>query len=134
MDAATQAEVEAAAVAWAKAFLTGSAADIRRLQGPECRSTTSSTLSQPDTERYLRGLRKVMRQTAGKPLRDIHVVSVETRNLTGGHGEAQVLYNLPESVAGNDNWVEFTRHRGQWKVSNCNAPIFGQSTSAAPGS
>ena len=45
--------------------------------------------------------------------------------------EAQVIYDLPHEKVGNDNWVEFTLHGGQWKVSNCHAPILGHSSSSS---
>jgi hypothetical protein len=120
-----------AAASWAKAFLTGTADDIRRLQGPECRSTSaSSSLPRATVALYLRGLRASMRRQLGKPLGQIHVRGVELRNVTGDHGEAQVVYDLPQQKVGNDNWVEFAPHGGHWRVSNCKAPILGNSTSA----
>jgi hypothetical protein len=74
-----------------------------------------------------------MRRALGRPLAKIHVRDVELRNVTANRGEAQVIYNLPQAKVGNDNWVEFTRHRGHWKVSNCHAPILGNSSSSSPG-
>jgi hypothetical protein len=50
--------------------------------------------------------------------------------MTANRGEAQVIYDLPQERVGNDNWVQFTLHRGQWKVSNCHAPILGDSSSS----
>jgi hypothetical protein len=70
-----------------------------------------------------------MRRQLGKPLGQVHVRDVELRNVTGNRGEAQVIYDLPQRKVGNDNWVEFALHGGHWKVSNCNAPILGNSTS-----
>lgn len=71
-----------------------------------------------------------MRRQLGKPLKQIHVRNVELRNMTADRGEAQVIYDLPQDKVGNDNWVEFTLHRGHWKVSNCHAPILGNSSSS----
>ena len=71
-----------------------------------------------------------MRRQLGKPLGKIHIRNVELRNMTADRGEAQVIYDLPPEKVGNDNWVEFTLHRGNWKVSNCHAPILGNSSSS----
>ena len=73
-----------------------------------------------------------MRRQLGKPLRQIHVRDVELRNVAGNRGEAQVIYDLPQEKVGNDNWVEFTLHDGHWMVSNCHAPILGNSSSSGP--
>jgi hypothetical protein len=72
-----------------------------------------------------------MRRQLGKPLNQIHVRDVQLRNVTGSRGEAQVIYDLPQQKVGNDNWVEFTLHSGHWKVSNCDAPILGNSSSGS---
>jgi hypothetical protein len=125
------AALRAAALSWAKTFLTGSPTGILRLQGPECRSTsTSSSLPKAAVALYLRGLRASMRRQLGKSLTQIHVRNVELRNMTANRGEAQVVYDLPQARVGNDNWVEFTLHRGHWRVSNCHAPILGNSSSS----
>jgi hypothetical protein len=124
------AALRATAVAWAKAFLTGSIADIRRMQGPECRSHTTSTLSHAGLELYLRAMRASMRQHLGVALDAVRIEDVELRNVTSRRGDAQVVYNLPQSKAGNFNWVEYTLHDGRWKVSDCRAPIGGEETSA----
>jgi hypothetical protein len=127
----SRAAVRAAAVSWATTFLTGSAEDIHRLQGPECRSSsTSSSVPKATVALYLRGLRASMRRQLGKPLGQIRIRNVELRNMTADRGEAQVIYDLPQEKVGNDNWVEFTLHRGNWKVSNCQAPILGSSSSS----
>jgi hypothetical protein len=123
-------KLRAAAVAWAKAFLSGSARQFRSLQGPECVSTTRTTLPLPAVAAYLHGLRVLMSKQVGTPVGRIEIRDVELRNVTANRGEAQVVYDLPISKAGNDNWVEFTVHRGRWMVSDCKAPIFGHSSSA----
>ncbi len=71
-----------------------------------------------------------MQHELGVALDRVRIRDVELRNLTSNHGEAQVVYNLPVAKVGNDNWVEFTLHHGHWKVSNCNAPILGNSSAA----
>ena len=73
-----------------------------------------------------------MRRQLGEPLDEIRISGIELRNVSARRGEAQVLYELPVSKVGNDNWVEFTLHHGQWKVSDCKAPILGNSTAAVP--
>jgi hypothetical protein len=129
--AKSMAALRAAAKTWATTFLTGSPEDIRRLQGPECRSTSTGTsLPKATVALYLGGLRASMRRQLGKPLSQIHARDVELRNTTADRGEAQVIYDLPQDKVGNDNWVEFTLHRGRWKVSNCQAPILGNSSSS----
>jgi hypothetical protein len=129
---ASTAGLRAAAIAWAEAYLTGSAKDIRRLEGPECTgATTTTSLPEAVVVAYLRNLRAAMRRQLGRPLDRIRVRGVQLRNATLDRGEAQVLYDLPQSKVGNDNWVEFTVHDRRWKVSNCQAPILGRSTSTA---
>jgi hypothetical protein len=128
----TVATLRAALRAWVKAFLTGSPSDIHSLQGPECRSHTATTASTAFLDQYLRVLRASMRHQLGRPLDQVHITSVDVRNVTARRGEARANYGLPESVVGNDNWVEFTRHGGKWKVSDCKAPILGNPSSSAP--
>jgi hypothetical protein len=128
----TAAGLRAAAIAWAKTFLTGSPEAMRRLQGPECRSSASRSIPKAVRTGYLRALRTSMRRQLGEPLDEIRISGVELRNVSARRGEAQVLYELPVSKVGNDNWVEFTLHHGQWKVSDCKAPILGNSTAAVP--
>jgi hypothetical protein len=124
--------LRAAALAWSKAFLTGTMEDIKRRQGPECASRSSTSTIPKDVKiAYLRGLRAVMRKTIGVRLDQIPIRGVALRHVTRTRGEAEVLYNLPEAKIGNDNWVEFKLHDGHWKVANCNAPIGGHSTSAS---
>jgi hypothetical protein len=128
----TAAGLRAAAIAWAKTFLTGSPEATRRLQGPECRSSASRSIPKAVRTGYLRALRTSMRRQLGEPLDEIRISGIELRNVSARRGEAQVLYELPVSKVGNDNWVEFTLHHGQWKVSDCKAPILGNSTAAVP--
>jgi hypothetical protein len=132
--AKSMAALRAAAELWATTFLTGTPEAIRGLQGPECRTnSTGTTLPKATLALYRRGLRASMRRALGRPLTDVHVREVELRNVTANRGEAEAIYDLPQQKAGNDNWVEFTLHRGHWKVSNCQAPILGNSTSSSPG-
>jgi hypothetical protein len=129
-----EAGVRAAALKWEKVFLTGTPKQIFAMEGPECRSTSSTTLPKQVLEQYLAGQRAVMRKTLGVPLTKVPVRGVEVRDVTSTRGSAQVLYDLPESKVGNDNWVEFRLHRGTWLVANCHAPIGGRSSSSASSS
>jgi hypothetical protein len=124
---ATVAGMRAAALAWSRAFLTGTPADIRNMEGPACLTASNPTL---ETE-YLRGLRGVMRQHIGMPLDHIRVTGVQVRRATATAGEAEVQYDLPASVVGNDNWVTYRYVHGGWKETNCHAPIGGESQAAA---
>jgi hypothetical protein len=105
--------------------------DIKGLQGPECASSTTSTIPKAAKIAYLRGMRAVMRRTLGVRLDKIPIRGVALRQVTRTRGEAEVLYDLPEAKIGNDNWVEFKLHDGHWTVANCHAPIGGHSTSAS---
>jgi hypothetical protein len=128
-------ELRAAAIAWARVFLTGTLHELRSMQGPECRpATTRSTLPLSVQDAYFRALRLSMRHYAGRALSKIRILDVEMRNVTATRGEAQVVYDLPISKVGNDNWVEFTVHRGRWLVSDCKAPIGGNSSASTDSS
>jgi len=124
-----KAAVRAAAKSWASAFLNGSPNDILRMQGPECRPTTTS-VDMGQLRAYLDRSRHAMEQHFERPLRDIHIQRVAIRSVTATSGEAEVIYDLPAAVVGNDNWVTYARHDGRWLVANCHAPIGGESVSA----
>jgi hypothetical protein len=126
--------VRRAAIAWAKAFFTGTPRQIARMQGSECRPRSAERLDRATVASYLRGLRAVMRRRLGRPLDAIGVRAARVRNVTATTGEAEVQYDLPRSVVGNDNWVEFRLENGRWKVSNCHAPIGGESSSSTASS
>ena len=119
----------AAATAWSNAFLTGTLVDIRSMEGAPCLSTT--TANSTVMESYLRGMRAAMEHHLGAPLGSIRITGVQVRNVTATTGDAEVQYALPASVVGNDNWVSYGYQGGQWKVTNCHAPIGGESQSAS---
>lgn len=79
-------------------------------------------------------MRETMERHVGVPLTSIRITGVQLRNFTATTGEAEVQYNLAPSVAGNDNWVSYGYQDGRWKVTNCYAPIGGQSSSSPPAS
>ena len=130
----TPAGLQAAAISWAEEFLTGTAANIYNMQGAECRSSTNP--NSPAATAYLRGVRAEMERYLSQPLASIKVTGVQLRNFTAASGEAEDQYDLSAAKVGNDNWVAYDYEEGQWKVSNCHAPIGGESssTSSAPAS
>ena len=126
----SSANLKATAAAWAHAFLVGSLDDIKALQGPECADHSGTTLPTRTVSQYLRGERAVMAKYLGRPLDRIKITGVAVRNVTGSSGDALVEYDLPAKLVGNDNWVSYAIHDGRWKVSDCQAPIGGSSSSA----
>ena len=82
-------------------------------------------------EGYLRAMRVEMERYTRVPLASIRAIGVQVRNVTATTGDAEVQYNLPASRAGNDNWVTYGYQDGQWKVTNCHAPIGGESSSSS---
>jgi hypothetical protein len=125
------ADLRGTAIAWAHAFLVGSAADIKALQGPECTAQSATTVAAPIVSMYLRGLRAELQAHLGRPLDKIKIRGVAVRNVTATTGDAVVEYDLPAAVVGNDNWVSYAVHAGRWMVADCHAPIGGESTSAS---
>jgi len=101
-------------------------ADIRNMEGASCLSGTP-TFSPTLLEAYLKTTRAEMEHHLGVPLGSIRITGVQVRNVTAISGEAEVEYALPSSVVGNDNWVTYQYHGGQWKETNCHAPIGGES-------
>jgi len=128
---AIHADLRTAALAWSKAFLTGTPEDIARMQSPECAANTSTTFSERFLTIYLQAERQVMRHHFGIDLSAIKIRGVLVRNVTASSGEAEVQYDLPESATGNYNWVTYELHAGQWKVADCHAPIGGSASSAS---
>jgi hypothetical protein len=125
--------LRATAIAWSNAFLVGSLADIKALEGPECAPQSNTTVAARTATVYLRGMRTEMRAHLG-PLDRIKILGVDVRNVTDTSGEALVEYDLPAAVVGNDNWVSYAVHDGRWKVADCHAPIGGSSSSATSAS
>lgn len=126
--------LRAAALAWSHAFLTGTVADIRYMEGSPCRSGPS--LSPKILDEYLKGTRAEMQKYVGRRLSSIRITGVRTRNVTASTGDAEVEFALRAAVVGNDNWVSYGYQGGRWRVTNCHAPIGGESSSAtatAPG-
>jgi hypothetical protein len=120
---AAKTALKATAAANAKAWLTGTPEDIKRLQGPECVSTESSPHWPRDLPAFST-FRTVLNQVGRSP-GTIKIVGVRVRNVTATSGEAEVEYNLPAAVVGNSNWVTFKRLDGRWKVADCRLPFNG---------
>jgi hypothetical protein len=99
------------------------------MEGASCLSGTP-TYSRPFLEAYLKRMRAEMAHYVGVPLGSIRITGVRVRNVTATRGEAEVEYALPASVVGNDNWVTYQYQNGQWKETNCHAPIGGESQSS----
>lgn len=121
--------LRAAAVAWAHAVFTGTVADIKGLEGSQCRG--GPRYSPTVLNEYLEGMRSELQHTLRTPLRLIRITGVRTRNVTATEGDAEVLYALPAAVVGNDNWVSYRYQQGKWKVSSCHYPIGGESVSSS---
>jgi hypothetical protein len=80
-------------------------------------------------------LREGIRLQTKVALSAIHIRGALVREFTGTTGEASVIYDLPSTVAGNNNWIRFVLSRGQWKVNDCSIiPIdnFGESGPITP--
>jgi hypothetical protein len=118
-----------AAVAWAHAVFTGTVADIKGLEGSQCRS--GPRYSPTILNDYLKGMRLELQHALGTPLRSIRITGVRTRNVTATTGDAEVLYALRPAVVGNDNWVSYGYQHGKWKVTSCRYPIGGESVSSS---
>jgi hypothetical protein len=66
--------VRAAARKWERVFLTGTPAEIFAMEGPECRSTTRTTLPKEQLRVYRTAQQSLMRKTLGVPLDQVPVL------------------------------------------------------------
>jgi hypothetical protein len=121
--------LRAAALAWAHAVFTGTVADIKGMEGSQCRS--GPRYSPTILNEYLKGMRLELQHTLGMPLRSIRITGVRTRNMTATTGDAEVLYALRPAAVGNDNWVSYGYQHGKWKVTGCQYPIGDESVSSS---
>jgi len=97
------------------------------MEGASCLS--APTVAPAVAEAYLKAQRAEMERYLAVPLASIRIRGVEVRDVTATTGDAEVHYALPASVVGNDNWVSYGYQDGQWKVTDCHAPIGGESSS-----
>jgi len=96
------------------------------MQGAAC--LTGNHVSPTVVKAYLKATRAEMEHYLGVPLGSIRITGVLLRNVTATTGDAEVQYALPASIVGNDNWVSYAYQDGQWKVTDCDAPIGGESS------
>jgi hypothetical protein len=126
--------LQAAARAYAQAWLTGTAGEIEHLRaGAPCGPDGAPNSANPPTltESQLSGLRSIITRMVGRPLDQVHITSIETRDVTTTRGEAEAVYDLPESATGNDNWLEYRYADGRWRVDGCKLTIGGSSEQAS---
>ena len=128
--------LKATALAWAHAFLTGTASQQYDLQGPECLSGAKPKLTPSNLAVAAADLRKERADIARRygmstATMQSKIVGVSVRNVSERTGEAEVRYSLPVAVTGNDNWVTYELVDGKWKVQDCHAPIGGSSESSS---
>jgi len=131
--ASPTAKLRAAALAWAHAFLTGTVIDQYDLQGPDCLTGVKPTPSKvAAATAELRQERAQLEQRLGVSTATIEskIDGVSTRNVGDKSGEAEVRYDLPVSVTGNDNWVTYQLVGNQWKVQDCHPPFGGSGSSS----
>ncbi len=99
------------------------------MEGTPCHLAASANATAMRS--YLKGLRSAMEHFLGAPLNSIRITGVQVRNVTATTGDAEVHYALPASFVAYANWVSYGYQDGQWKVTNCRAPIGGESQSAS---
>jgi hypothetical protein len=126
-----RAGLRAVGVAGAKAYLTGTPEAMAALQGPQCVGSGLTASNRHIAIAELQQMRAAMQAHLGVAPRDVKIRGVLIRNMTATSGEAQVEYALPQTAAGNDNWVAYELDRGQWKVADCHAPIGGSGSSGS---
>lgn len=129
--------LRAAARAYAQAWLTGTASEIEGLRanapcGPNGAPISANTPTLNSST--LAGLRSQITRAVGRPLAEVHITSVDTRAVTATRGEAEAIYDLPESAAGNDNWLEYRYVDGRWRVDDCKLTIGGSGAHSSGGS
>ena len=123
--------VRSAALAYARAYLTGTALDLYALQGPQCLTGAEpSPSNEAAANAEVQQMRDALQLRAGLSAQAIQekITDVSVRNETTTSAEAKVNYALPASVTGNDDWVTYERLNGAWKVQDCHPP-FGTSSS-----
>ena len=132
LDDPSAAGLQAAAAAYATAWLTGSSDDLIAILDPAC--TKEVNAGSTFVYVMLRRFRLLVKQHTGVTASDIKVGSVNIRNFRFGRsGGAEVQYDLPASIAGNDNWNTYGFSGGQWHYEGCalGPPIGGFSESSS---
>jgi len=117
-----------AAMRWATAFLLGRLDDVNHLRSATCDPLTAATLAIE---------REDLREAVGQDLGTLHVVRVETRNVTSASAQAAIVTDLPGRAAGVDNWVSFRLEDAWWRLDDCDrlpitAPPSATTSSPSP--
>ena len=119
-------ELRAAVLTTAKAWLTGTLGDVLEAQHggcgfPEVRAADvdDSSWAAPAWRR----LRVALQHRMGVSFASIKIRGVLVRNLSATGGEAEVQYDLPPSVAGDDNWMRYRFDGVRWVPIHCGPPI-----------
>ena len=119
-----------AARAYAEVWLRGSTDDfLAALRS--CTEKSSRAFNEDELTSYVERLRSTAEEVLGRSLEEVEITGVKLRRVSGAHGEAEVQFDLPEQLAGNDNWIEYTLKNDRWVINECKAPIGGQSDSAS---
>ena len=116
--------IEAGARGYAEAILHGTAREVN--------DSISSTCRNPATDAGLAALRDSTSASRGLSFDALHIVSIETRNVTATDGEAWVHLDLSPELEGNDNWLTYAVEGGLWKLTDCGQLPFGRSGSSGP--
>jgi hypothetical protein len=99
-------------------WLTGSASDLIAILDPTC--TKEVNAGPTFINAMLRRFRLLVKQQTGETVSDIKVGGVTIRNFRFGRsGGAEVKYDLPASIAGNDNWNTYAFNDGRWHYEGC---------------
>jgi hypothetical protein len=117
--------IESAARSYTEAVLRGTAQDAN--------ASISTTCPHRATDAALVAVRNLFGTRTGIALDTLHIISVETRNVTADSGEAWVHVNLPHDIEGNDNWLTYSIEDGRWKLTDCGHLPFGYNGSSGPG-
>ena len=117
------ATIESEARAYTEAFLHGTVNDFTAAI-----STTCSV--GPRNNAALDQLRNLYQTRANISFKNVHITSIETRNVTATTGQAWVHVDVPPELEGNDNWVSYAVEGGRWKLADCGRLPFGYNGSS----
>jgi hypothetical protein len=120
--------LEQAARDYAEAVLHGSSEQVTRLVSPECLKARRQNIPPVGGEAEWREFQAALADRLGRPLTEVRITRVTVRSLTATAGDAEVHFNLPAQLAGNDNWVHYRIRDGRWRVADCRFPIGGNSS------
>jgi hypothetical protein len=120
-------DLRATAIASAEAWLTGTLHDMVAANHGGCGSpeVPPPAVDDPSWAPMIRTMRANFEHQMGVSFSSIKILGVLLRNLTPTSGEAEVQYDLPSSVAGDDNWIRYKFDGGQWSPLDCFPPIGG---------